>query len=285
MEEVQIVGNGWTAYYFAKSLDKSKYIPIIIAPNARVLSTPKLTRLAVNPHANVEFDNPYALIIDDVVTDLDVQTQQIHCNTNEPITYKHIVLAIGAEVNDFNIPGVNQYTLKFKTIADAEKLHSLLVDMKAAKKEENDCIINIIGSGPTGVELASKMRRFLGYDNSHDINILEGLKQILPGFSSKSQEDISHYLTHHNQINLLTNDFVAEITAEHVVTSKARTKYPYNLIIWTGGVRFNGYNTTKLFHTLNTLTTTPRGMMAREDFSIFLDFVPSWFDPLLELTY
>ena len=32
-ELVYVVGNGWASYYFVKNLDKSKFKPVIIAPN------------------------------------------------------------------------------------------------------------------------------------------------------------------------------------------------------------------------------------------------------------
>jgi NADH dehydrogenase FAD-containing subunit len=266
-EKVHIVGNGWAAYYFAKTLDKAKYIPIIIAPNSRVLATPKLANLAVDPNANVEFDNPYAEILLDWVNDIDFSKKLIHCQKREPIEYSHLVIAIGSEVNDFNIPGVREYTLQLKTIEDAKRIYERLLKIKQSDKE---CIINVIGSGPTGVELSSKMRKFLGFEK-YEINIIEGLKKILPGFTPKSQEDVTHYLTHHNQVNIFTNDFVSGITAEHVLTTKNQTKYPYDLIIWTGGVRFNGFNKTPLFHRLNDITgkkISPRGITVKEDFSL-----------------
>ena len=40
-EKVYVVGNGWGSYYFVKNLNKNKFEPIIIAPNQKVLNTPK----------------------------------------------------------------------------------------------------------------------------------------------------------------------------------------------------------------------------------------------------
>ena len=75
-EKVYVVGNGWGSYFFVKNLDKSKFNPIIIAPNKKVLNTPKLTNLLIDPDAQVEFDNPYAEIITDMVEDIDVKKKK-----------------------------------------------------------------------------------------------------------------------------------------------------------------------------------------------------------------
>jgi hypothetical protein len=52
-ETVYVVGNGWGSYFFVKNLDKKKFNPVIIAPNTKVLDTPKLTNLIINPNAQV----------------------------------------------------------------------------------------------------------------------------------------------------------------------------------------------------------------------------------------
>lgn len=59
-ELVYVVGNGWSSYYFVKNLDKSKFEPVIIAPNLNVLNTPKLVNRVIDPNAIVEFPNPHA---------------------------------------------------------------------------------------------------------------------------------------------------------------------------------------------------------------------------------
>ena len=77
-EKVFVVGNGWGSYYFVKNLDKNKFEPIIIAPNPKVLNTPKLTNLLIDPDAQVEFSNPHAEIILDMVENIDVKKKKYY---------------------------------------------------------------------------------------------------------------------------------------------------------------------------------------------------------------
>ena len=76
--KVYVIGNGWGAYHFVKTLDKRKYYPIIIAPNSKVLDTTKLTKLVIKPNIKVEFENPYyAEYIKDMVEDIDYSNKKI----------------------------------------------------------------------------------------------------------------------------------------------------------------------------------------------------------------
>ena len=82
-ETVFIIGFGWSSYYFVKNLDKNKFKPIIIAPNSRVLNTPKLTNLLVNKNEDVQFDNKYAPIINDTVKNIDINKKEIITASNK----------------------------------------------------------------------------------------------------------------------------------------------------------------------------------------------------------
>lgn len=265
-EKVYVVGNGWASYYFVKNLNKHKYEPVIIAPNSHVLNTPKLVDRVLNPNAIVEFPNPHGEKILDMVEDIDITNKQLITKSGMSYPFKRVVFAIGSEPNDFGIQGVNEYTYKFKTVQDADiigkKLH---LDMGI------NSTIYIIGSGITGIELGSKVEQGL-----FGVKIIEGLRTILPGCNEKTKTDTMNHLNMYN-ISIKLSHMVKSINSNAISmeiqpnkTFVSETYIPEkDMIIWTGGVRFNGFGKTKLYSTLNSITPIkPRGIEVEPDFSL-----------------
>lgn len=248
---VHIVGNGWASFYFAKNLNKNIYKPIIIAPNKKVLNTPKLVSKVININENVEFDNFHGQIILDVVKDFDIKTNSIILS-NDKIEYKYLVLAIGSESNDFGISGVDTQTYKFKTIQDAIILNEKIKLLKPNAQ------IYIIGSGITGIELACNLaKNNIDKNLNKNLNMIDGLKTILFGYNINTQNEISHEIKmNYKNINMMLDNFVKSIDSKKIICTN--TSFDRNnendLIIWTGGVRINGYKKSKLFETLNKIS-------------------------------
>lgn len=266
-EKVYIVGNGWASYYFAKNLNKFKYEPIIIAPNTQVLNTPKLVDRIFDPNAKVEFSNPYGTKIVDIVEDIDIGNKQLITRSGNKYNYRRVVFAIGSEPNDFGIPGVKAHTYKLKTIQDADDIgKKLYTDISLYST------IYVIGSGITGIELSSKIEQGL-----FNVKIIEGLGSILPGCDDETKINITKHLNTHNPyIKIKLSNLVKSISSntismetqleKNIINEKYK---PYkDMIIWTGGVRFNGFGKTQLFHTLNSIVPIkPRGLDVNPNFS------------------
>lgn len=290
-EKIYVVGNGWASYYFVKNLNKFKYEPIIIAPNSKVLNTPKLILRVMDENYNPEFPNPYAEKIEDMVEDIDINKKLLITKSCSQYPYTRVVFAIGSEPNDFGIKGVDEYTYKLKTIADTDKLRKQILNLFSTSK------IFIVGSGPTGIELASKFcernnlikviedgeHQICGYDK---IKIFEGLDDILPGFNSETKDAVRKYFENKRILDIKTSHMVKSISEFEIVMKipystdtefdnfkPTDTKFelfrPIDLIIWTGGVRFNGFGKTTLFNTLNKICQIKqRGIEVNKDFTI-----------------
>ncbi len=252
-EPVHIIGNGWATYHFVKSLDKSKYIPVVISPNNLVLNTTRLVEQIDNPDdSKLYIGNKKIVYIQDKITGIDYKNKFVYSNTKN-YKYKNLVLAIGSEINDFGIEGVELYTNKFKTINDVDELRKKIIKSKS---------LYIIGGGPTGIELGVKLKQ-LGYDPV----IIEGMKNILNGFSAKSQADIYNYLTSKLKIKVKLESPVNKITQNEIETKS--NKYKFDTCIWVGGVKFNGYKKSEMYNQLQTISKiTPRGIEVKDNFSI-----------------
>lgn len=269
--KVYVIGNGWGSYYFTKNLDKTKYEPVIIAPNLKVLNTPRLTDLITNSNAQVEFENPHGKIIQDSVENIDIKNKQIITKSGIILPYKYVVLSIGSEPNDFGIEGVNTHTYKFKTIPDANLIREKLLNSNLPNKK-----IYIIGSGITGVEVASKIANMTNQTNNFNVKIIECLETIMLGFNNQTKNIIHNNLLNDN-IQIETNTMVKSINNNIIKILKTKTNSieelkfdnKNDIIIWSCGVRFNGYGKSKLYQTLNKITPIkPRGIEVQNNFSI-----------------
>ena len=282
-EHVYVVGNGWASYYFVKYLDKSKFKPIIIAPNSQVLNTPKLVNRVINPNEIVEFPNPYAEIITDMVEDINLPNKVLITKSGHQIPYNRVVLAIGSEPNDFGIPGVSEHTYKFKSIQDADLLRTKLNSLYTTSQ------IYIVGAGVTGIELAtniSKMKIFDGFKGI-GIKVIDGLDMILPGYNSNTKEHIyKELMSKYPNLEIKLNCLVNSINSEPNKSSELKyfdknlgqtnsywlnwnPRIESDIVVWTGGVRFSGYGKSKLFKTLYQISPIkPRGIEVNENFSL-----------------
>lgn len=256
-EEIHIIGNGWASYHFVKNLDRRKYIPVVISPNEFGLDTTKLVRHIDNFDIdNIYLKNYRSLIkFNDTVRSIDPINKIIHTEKNRFFRYKNLIIAIGSEVNDYGIDGVESLTLKVKKLEDIDELRKKLLNSKSK-------LIYVIGGGPTGIELVSRLKG-LGYNPI----LLEGMKNILTGFDIKTQNEITNYLIE-KKIDIKLNEKVTLIEKNVITTDK--NSYKYDLAIWVGGVKFNGYKKTELYKSLVSFSKiSPRGIEVDSNFKIY----------------
>ncbi len=260
LQPVHVIGNGWASYHFVKSLDKSKYYPIIIAPNKMVLNTPKLIDSINKESTDLYFGHIESVYqICDVVKDIDLKTNTILTEKNSSIKFDYVVVAIGSEVNNFGIKGIDQYACKIKNPENIQELQKKLVLLDNIEKTNKDIVI--MGAGPIGIELAFKLKNL-----GHHIQLIEGSNEILPGFSNETIQEVNTKLSE-SKINLIKSNPVISVEPNGIKTKSQFV--PFDIAVWTGGVRFNGYQKTHLYRSLNSIgKVTPRGIEVQNDFSI-----------------
>lgn len=257
-ESVHIIGNGWASYYFVKYINKNKYIPIVISPNDLVLDTTKLIDSIDNNSINPYLPKINCVHIKDSVDRIDPDMKIISTKNNLNIKYKNLVIAIGSEVNDYGIKGINEYTLKIKNVDDIDNLRRRLTDISDNKMSKRICVI---GGGPTGVELAFKLNNL-----GHKIVLIEGMGNILNGFDRTTINEITKKLDK-SGIKLKTSSLVKMVNSNNILTNNKMINY--DIAIWTGGVQFNGFGQSKLYNSLkDNCIISSRGINVNKDFSI-----------------
>lgn len=185
-EHIVVLGTGWGAHAFLKTVDASKYDITVISPRNYFLFTPMLAASAVGtvefrsicePIRNV---NPLADYLEASAHSIDttrrvVSCQSVKCTGTacEPadfeVSYDHLLVAVGATSNTFGTKGVREHCIFLKQVEDAANLRKALgscferANFPSLSDEEKRAALSfvVVGAGPTGVEFTSELRDWL----------------------------------------------------------------------------------------------------------------------------
>ncbi len=104
-------------------------------------------------------DHPFVEFRQGRVTNIDAKNRSVRLKSNNKVSYDYLVVALGAHVNTFGTPGVNENGFTIKSIDDALKIHLRICELikKTNCGELSSMNIVIAGGGPTGVEMASEL--------------------------------------------------------------------------------------------------------------------------------
>ena len=168
------------------------------------------------------------------------------------LSYDKIVIAVGSQINTFNIPGTSDHAIGLDSVFDAERFRQKLIaactraETRAAEGQSHQVSIAIIGAGATGVELAAELRntsKVLGaygihqMDPQKDVNItlVEGADRILPGLTPRLSKSVGQLLQSMG-IEIRVAERVTEVRADGVSTASG-LYIPADLIVWAAGLK------------------------------------------------
>lgn len=261
-KSIVILGAGFgglrTAILLAKALRRARltnrYALYLIDRNSYHTYTPTLYEVATTSKetANyiqlrdiVTFDVaslvsgfPEINFIHDAITALDLPNGDIHCGGHE-MKFDYLVLAMGSETNYFDIPGLHEHSLPLKSFMDA----IVLRDRVLARYAEGGTLRIVIGGGgSTGVELAgelqgwfTELRAKIHLACAPTVTIIEGAPTILTGYASGIIAKAAARLSHLG-VTVITSERITGVTSAEVTLQSGHTA-PYDILIWTGGVR------------------------------------------------
>ena len=174
------------------------------------------------------------------------KSKTIKLDSSEEFAFDFLIVALGSVTNDFGIPGVEQHALGMKSMQEALHIRSTILrhfEDLCRFEDETDMVINIIGGGPTGVEMAGAIAELRKGPLKQDlasaanrivVNLIEAGPRILPSFSpslSKKSEESLNKLG----VKVIVNKVVKEIKAREILY-KDGGKIKSDLTIWTAGV-------------------------------------------------
>ncbi len=220
---------------------------------------------------------PYADIFEDTdvnfiqaeISNVDLANKRVRTNGDHALEYDYLVLALGSETSTYDIPGVQEYAHKFKTLEDAlfinQKLEELSEQFIKGHRTEPFSFL-ICGGGFTGLEIAAELgccsrvikSRCKVKGRCSTITLFEAGSKILPILSEKERKAAKQRLTQLG-IVIMENSPIEEIGPDHLKL-KSGQKLMGDLIIWTAGIRSNQF-----LKSIQNLTLTNAGRILVEE--------------------
>lgn len=116
------------------------------------------------------------------------------------LDYDYLVMAAGAENNFFEVPGAEEFSYRFRSTGDAERIHDDLVGLLTGHCRDTSIVV--AGGGTEGVEIAGEVIDLIDDSGCRDdlaagritVAIVEGRQQLLPGFPSEAGTFAETYL-------------------------------------------------------------------------------------------
>ena len=228
-ERIVVLGTGWGAHSFLKTVDASRYEVLTISPRNYFMFTPMLAASAVG---TVDFrsicepirnTNCLADYLEATATGVDTIRKTVHCEsikcegsaceiTDFEVPYDHLLISVGATTNTFGIKGVKENCIFLKQIEDASNLRSALASCferanlpNLSEQERKDALsFVVVGAGPTGVEFTSELRDWIENEGAKyyrhlmkfvSLSLVEAGPSVLAVFDEALQREAMRSLT------------------------------------------------------------------------------------------
>lgn len=242
MINVIILGGGFAgirAGLAFKNKIKSHNIHVtLIDKNNFHVFTPSLYEVAASEESELNVVIPYKTIFNDKIKIVQGKVQRIDTSKQivflessvnilekKEYSYDYLIFALGSESADFGIQGIKEYSVSLKTLEDALQIKNAL---KKAKK------IVVGGGGFSGTELACELA---AHRSQLDITLIQGSLTLLKELGDEVSQLAKKRLEEGN-IHLILGKYIKKITKTMVEIEDGKT-FPYDIFIWTGGVRSN----------------------------------------------
>jgi len=173
------------------------------------------------------------------VRKVDVRARTVSVDHHAPLHYSYLVLAMGCEMDYFDIPGLAAHAYPLKTVKDAMRLRGALE--RCMRKTGGMVVIG--GGGFTGAELAAELAwvaKCRGYPVR--IVLVEGLTPVLAQLGEKASGmararliQLGVELAEGARVQAVEGGEGGRVT----VRLNNQQTHEADLVVWTGGVRGN----------------------------------------------
>lgn len=253
-KNIVILGGGVGGLRAALNLEKllgrdQNYQIVLIDQNTFHLYTPSLYEVATGKLSSRSVLLPYhhcfrgkkIEFLNATVTNLDPVRKIVQTNAGDKIPYWKMVFALGSDTEDFGIPGVPKFGLGLKSVTDAERIRQSLARCAATKSGTIKVVVG--GGGFTGVEIAGELTNYQGCPI--EVTIVEAAPRILPGLPEEISKIAAKRLNLLG-VKILTSSPIKKVMASTVALFQGRV-LPYDILIWTAGVRGSRFLDPKVF--------------------------------------
>ena len=188
------------------------------------------------------------------VTGIALSEREVQFSEMAPLTYDHLVLGLGAEVNFFGTDGAAEHAFPMYTLTDAVRLKEhVLGRWEAADKDTaliDDGALNVVvvGGGPTGVESAGALAELYRGDFSRDypqvpqekarVILVEAGPEVFSMFKPKLRAYTVKALEERS-VEVMTGEIVSSVSPTRV-TLKSGAVLEAHTLVWGAGLTGNG---------------------------------------------
>ncbi len=262
MKQIVVLGGGFgglrAARLIARSLRRKRlhdrYRVILIDRNTYQTYTPTLYEAATTSQDTANYCALKNIItfpivdllafesvefVHDTVTELDLIHGDVHC-VGRRLRFDYLVLALGSETNYFNIPGLEECALPLKTFVDAMRIRDRVLALQSDRGTSAQIVIG--GGGSTGVELAGELEVWLctlGAERRRfctaTVTVVDGGNRLLGNLDKRIGTRAFERLNELG-VSIVLAERIVGVDRNTVIFQSGK-KIPYDLLIWTGGVK------------------------------------------------
>jgi NADH dehydrogenase len=184
------------------------------------------------------------------ISAVDLHAHSVTATTGDRYCGDVLVLAAGAQVQFFGVPGAEQWSFPMYSVQDAEQLRWRLLevfehaDAAGVAHPATDLDFVVVGGGATGVEtagaIADVVRRmpkhlFPNIDFTRaSVSLVDAGSSVLPPFSQRSREYAAAVLTRRG-VRVRLGLSVKEV-AENAVVLSDGSRMKADAVVWAGGL-------------------------------------------------
>ncbi len=242
---IVIVGAGFAGMTVALNLKNlNPSLPILVVDSAsnfifkplmyEVLSKEIRIWEATPKFSNI-FSDAGITFLKNCLTKISFKENILEFSDELKLSYKYLVICTGSLPNSFLIKGVEENCYFFNDFHDLNKLKFFL---KESKKTSLHKKLFIVGGGPSGIELACKIKDI--FIDQFEINLIEKSNEILNRNKIFNREQAERALEK-RKINVFLNSTVKEVSETKIIISSEDeiTALDKDIVIWTAGVKPN----------------------------------------------
>ena len=184
---------------------------------------------------------------------VDLDAREVQLAGMEPLSYDHLVVALGAEVTFFGTEGATEHAFPMYTLTDAMRLKDHVLgrwgaaDTDSSLVEDGALNVVVVGGGPTGVESAGALAELYRGDFARDYPAVpqESARIVLveagPDVFGMFEPELRTYAREalgHRTVELRTGERVASVSPTRV-TLASGAEIPAHTLVWGAGLQGN----------------------------------------------
>lgn len=199
------------------------------------------------------------------VTAVDWERHEVVISGEQHLPWSDLVIAVGAETDFYNIPGLREHSFQLKTLRHALAIRRRLRSAIVRKQKGEEAHIQVVvgGAGATGVEFVAELTKFFEKavragmisKSDYSITLVEATHRVLSmfgdPFSTWARERLDKWCmklyldscikaVEPGKVTLMPRPLRTGETAESLVCefrTEKQKEIEADVVIWTGGIR------------------------------------------------